>query len=439
MRTTHNTYTLDGFPIYSLAFLSDNKVVLGGGGGQGRTGVKNKLRLYDVNTDKLDLVNEYELEAGADAPMSMAYDPTTQTVVCGANASLEKMARQENMHCRMLSVKGDKIAHVKSVKAINDITGDAYQKVTVLSPSNDILAVGSSTNEVHLLHYPSLNRAAPLLEMSAGDLFDVSFSATRVAIASSTNIFIHNLHEDKQPAENMLKAKNAAVEKKNQKKKKGGKKGSMGGEGEGENGNVEEEQLESLELATTLVRPKIRSQGKDVSSFRAVRFHPRDSSIVYAVLNTTGTTGKRARKSYIVKYGWVPHLKNWPVIAQRKIGDGSITSFDITADGLYLAYGASDCSIGILDAKDMALLFNVLGAHEFPSTALRFSPNRQFLISASADSSVRVITLPEKFERKRPITSSIFLVIILIAVLVQLYLMGYLNPNVLIGRPSHKS
>jgi hypothetical protein len=43
MRTQHDTYTLDGFPIYTLAFLDDDKVILGGGGGQGRSGVKNKL------------------------------------------------------------------------------------------------------------------------------------------------------------------------------------------------------------------------------------------------------------------------------------------------------------------------------------------------------------------------------------------------------------
>jgi hypothetical protein len=126
----------------------------------------------------------------------------------------------------------------------------------------------------------------------------------------------------------MLKAKNAAVEKKNKKKKSSKKSGGSSNSLDGGNGIIEE-QLESLELATTLIRPKIRSQGKDVSSFRAVRFHPKDFSILYAVLNTTGTTGKRTRKSYIVKYGWTPHLKNWPVVAQRKIGDGSITSFDI--------------------------------------------------------------------------------------------------------------
>ncbi|CAG8559566.1 6065_t:CDS:2 [Acaulospora colombiana] len=235
--TTTNNYTIPFYRILAIWRVSSWAEVVD----------KEGQRLYDVGTDKLNLVNEYELEAGADAPMSMAYDPTVSLILF------------THPHFTSLTLLS---------WTINDITGDAYQKVTVLSPSNDILAVGSSTNEPQ--HWKCLRA-------------------------------IYSTSPFPPPG--------------------------MGGEGE--NGDVEEQQLESLELATTLIRPKIRSQGKDVSSFRAVRFHPKDFSILYAVLNTTSTTGKRSRKSYIVKYGWTPHLKSWPVIAQRKIGDGSITSFDI--------------------------------------------------------------------------------------------------------------
>ena len=43
MRTEHVLHALPTFPVYSVGFLSDDKVVLGGGGGAGRSGVKNKL------------------------------------------------------------------------------------------------------------------------------------------------------------------------------------------------------------------------------------------------------------------------------------------------------------------------------------------------------------------------------------------------------------
>lgn len=144
--------------------------------------------------------------------------------------------------------------------------------MTVLSPTQDILAVGTTSNEVHLLHYPSLARAAPVIAVSAGELFDISFSATSVAIASSTNIFIYNLHEDKAPAENMLKAKNAgsvaSLDEKTPEKSKAKGKGKSKANGKS---SVSEAQLESLELASTLVRPKLPSVGAANSTFRAIR------------------------------------------------------------------------------------------------------------------------------------------------------------------------
>lgn len=43
MRTKHTPHPLPAFPVYSSAFISEHELVLGGGGGQSKTGVKNKL------------------------------------------------------------------------------------------------------------------------------------------------------------------------------------------------------------------------------------------------------------------------------------------------------------------------------------------------------------------------------------------------------------
>ncbi|KAG6833732.1 hypothetical protein H0H87_001164 [Tephrocybe sp. NHM501043] len=78
MRTAHTPHSFPAFPVYSSSFLSENELVLGGGGGQGKNGVKNKLiaqRLFKVGTDRsLDPITEIELQLGEDAPMSMAAD-----------------------------------------------------------------------------------------------------------------------------------------------------------------------------------------------------------------------------------------------------------------------------------------------------------------------------------------------------------------------------
>jgi prolactin regulatory element-binding protein len=92
MRAKHTAHTLPAFPIYSAGFISADVLVLGGGGGSSRAGIKNKLvrlrywlklpvelrmsstqKLLSVGSDQsIELLHELELEQDADAPMSMA-------------------------------------------------------------------------------------------------------------------------------------------------------------------------------------------------------------------------------------------------------------------------------------------------------------------------------------------------------------------------------
>lgn len=43
MRTQHTLHSLPAFPVYSAGFLSETRLVVGGGGGTGRSGIRNKL------------------------------------------------------------------------------------------------------------------------------------------------------------------------------------------------------------------------------------------------------------------------------------------------------------------------------------------------------------------------------------------------------------
>ena len=43
MRTKHAVHSLPAFPVYSSAFIGPDQLILGGGGGQSKTGIKNKL------------------------------------------------------------------------------------------------------------------------------------------------------------------------------------------------------------------------------------------------------------------------------------------------------------------------------------------------------------------------------------------------------------
>ena len=43
MRPHHSSHSFPSFPIYSAVFLSEDLLVLGGGGGASKTGIKNEL------------------------------------------------------------------------------------------------------------------------------------------------------------------------------------------------------------------------------------------------------------------------------------------------------------------------------------------------------------------------------------------------------------
>lgn len=66
-----------GIPVFCCGFTSPTELVLGGGGGGSKSGVKNRLLLYKLDTLKraLDLKASFDVPAGEDAPMSLAVDP----------------------------------------------------------------------------------------------------------------------------------------------------------------------------------------------------------------------------------------------------------------------------------------------------------------------------------------------------------------------------
>ena len=93
-----------------------------------------------------------------------------------------------------------------------------------------------------------------------------------------------------------------------------------------------------------------------------------------------------------------------------------------SADGMVLAYAAADYSIGLLDARTLAVrheyrclrspglnlsmippafrsqpLLKILHAHSFAITALAFNPSGNLLASAGADNTVRLIVIPASF------------------------------------------
>ncbi|GAA5914595.1 WD40 repeat domain-containing protein [Sporobolomyces salmoneus] len=419
--STGQHFSLDvKFPVYSIAFTSDQDVVLAGGGGSSRTGVKNRLSMYKIDLTKkqLSLITEHELSKQEDAPMTIAIHRPSKTIAAGINSDLDSLKEGKNENLRMFrytdsSDDGESTITFENRKqTLESLDPDHYQKVTTFSrPRNPLtpplLALGSTSSQLSLLSLPNLSEVLPQLspsQQSEGkrfyegeEIFDVDFNdkGDMLVGTSSTKLCVWST----TPTTSSEKKKNDDDE--------------------------EEDEFEPLQV---IERPILKKEL--ACTFRAAKFGRQSTSTnLYTVVNSipssSGPRKKRGgkgkggdKKSFVSLWD----TKEWKLNKTRMVGNKPVTSFDISEDGTLLAYGSSDLSIGILDAITLRPIMTILKAHDFPSTSLRFNPSSSLLVSGSADNSLRIIKVPSPSERGGENKMTIIwltLLILLVAVLVQ--------------------
>ncbi|KAL1946583.1 hypothetical protein VTO73DRAFT_14687 [Trametes versicolor] len=382
MRTQHTAHSLPAFPVYSSAFVSPNEFVLGGGGGQSKTGIKNKIRLYHAEGDKkLELLHELELASGEDAPMSIAAHPQREEIVCGVNSSQDALHSGQNQNCRVYNVKDNKIS-LSTTRSTLELKGedDDYQRVSVFSPDGKYLAV-AGTRDLSVLDYPTLEPVGSSIHLDKGEIFDATFSSKTLVVASTVNLFAYALPSDE----------------------------------DGDAGAKKEGKPAALDLVKTIDRPEL--PGDDAGgSFRAVRHHPQDEKVLYTIVNTVPPrtrTKSSPRRAFLCKWD----TETWKVTFKRKISDRQVTCFDISPDGKLIAFGSSDLTVGVVDAHTFAPLLTILKSHDFPPTTLRFNPTSDMLISGSADNTVRIVAIPSNLGA----TSWSTWILVVVALLIALF------------------
>ncbi|KAF9498533.1 WD40 repeat-like protein [Pleurotus eryngii] len=367
MRVRHTPHSLPTFPVYSAAFLSPNDLVLGGGGGSTKSGIKNRMRLYHVGADgSLELKDEIEVP---DAPMSMAAETESQTIACGINSPQELLEKGENDNCRVFSVKDQKFAALATAGTLPAGSIEDYQKVTVVSPDGKLVLVAGN-NDFTILTYPSLQPVVQSISTGKDDIYDATFSSKTVVVATTANLIVYAIP----------KLPEAASSHSPSKKRKGKQKAHS---------------IPDLEILRTVEVPASLG-GVSGSTFRSARYHPQDETTLYTVTNTVPVRSRKktpSRQAFVCKWS----TESWTVSKVRKVSDKGLTCFDISSNGKLLGYGSSDYSIGLLDSSILTPVVTILKAHDFPPTTLKFNPTSTLVVSGSADNTVRVVSVPEAF------------------------------------------
>ncbi|ORY34349.1 quinon protein alcohol dehydrogenase-like superfamily [Naematelia encephala] len=408
-RTSHHPHPTPAFPVYALDWADDETLILAGGGGASRSGIENKIKLAKVNKDgrAVKYTAETKFSAEEDAPMTLAVDREGKRLVTGVNASSSSIKQGRNEHVRVFEYTADSLTPQRTAGTIRTEWSDdyPYQKLTVLSPSRTLVAVGTTDNRVSLLGVPELEEAVPTFGLDS-ELVDLDWGADNLvslAVTTVSSLFLYKVSTGEKT---------------------------------------------TIELVQTIYSPSL-----DITSaaFRSARFSPlgTTSPIIHAVLNATKSPKRGApRKAWVCTFGLVAgpsstirtaaeegkgkeketeeepekteELGRWDVIVRREVSGKPVTVFDVSTDGRLLAYGSSDLSLGILDAKTLAPLLKILHAHNFPPTALKFNPSANMLVSASADNTIRAVVVPASFEGMS--ASMIALLIAILVILLALIL-----------------
>lgn len=107
---------------------------------------------------------------------------------------------------------------------------------------------------------------------------------------------------------------------------------------------------------------------------------------------------------------------SWTRISSKRITRDSITAFNVSADGKYLAVGTMEGDVLVLYSSSMRLHTAVKKAHLGIVTSLMFSHDSRALLSTSFDSSARVTLVEDTKERGLSLWVILFIILLAIAV-----------------------
>ncbi|RCH82378.1 hypothetical protein CU097_005289 [Rhizopus azygosporus] len=336
-----------GFPIFGLAFTSNGQLVVGGGGGAGRSGVKNKLSLYKIDTRRKDLEEDasFEFSSEEDAPMSLDVHPKESMVITGVNSTESNIKQGSNDNCRLFKILDDKLELQKAVNTLESKQLEDYQGVVRFSFDGNLVATGTTDGKVHVFNYPELEPLCMALLTNNGEVLDVDINLEKEKLICvlSQELKLINLRNKK----------------------------NLG------------------KVVQTISYPLKNSQG-EFRAFRYGRGFTKD--VGFAIVNDK-------KGAYIVKYD----AYTFEQLKMVKVSSKPITAVALSQDGAVLALGCADLTIFIVDASSLRTLDRIKDAHSFSITCIAISPDRRVVASGSADNTCRIITLPLQFSQTLPI------------------------------------
>ncbi|KAJ3327742.1 hypothetical protein HDU76_011222 [Blyttiomyces sp. JEL0837] len=284
-----------GFPVFAIAFAPKKpRLVVGGGGGASKSGVKNSVIVYELNESTLDInmMASYYMSPIDDSCQSIAVHPKEKTIVIGANSSEELIEKKMNANCRIFTLKENKLLLQTAFKTVEG-TDLTYQRVVRFSLDGKMLVTGCTDGVLQVWLWPEITPAIPAISFG-GEVYDAHFDAktSHVVGVSSQKLMVVNLSK----------------------------------------GNT----------VWTTEKPTVAGE---TCEFRAARFGSGDSDgFLFTIQNA-----KSRKKSFVCKYS----VGSWKLEKTKLVALRPVTAFTISDNGELLGLGAADASVSVLSAKTL--------------------------------------------------------------------------------------
>ncbi|KAJ3300726.1 hypothetical protein HK104_006024 [Borealophlyctis nickersoniae] len=176
MAASKKSHTI-GFPIFAVAFAPRKpRLVIGGGGGPTRAGVKNAMIVYDVNekTLGLSLLAEHQFGKDDDGCMSVAVHPKEKTFVVGVNSPEAIVTAGENQNCRVFQLRNERFIPGRTFKTLDSTDSFHHQKVAKFSADGSLLMTGTTDGKLSVWAWPDMKPAIPAINQG-GEISDADF------------------------------------------------------------------------------------------------------------------------------------------------------------------------------------------------------------------------------------------------------------------------
>jgi prolactin regulatory element-binding protein len=381
------------YPVFAAHFLSDTRLIVAGGGGEGNNGIKNKISLLDITsgseltparTSTIDVVAEYELPKSEDNPTSFAIDRAEGLVYAGVNRNMERVKKKDNDHLRILELNEDaatsKIAfdlvQTKSVFASGSI--DEFQKITKFQATQNLLAISNSVEPGTLV----------VLNTVEKDDIELNINYTHIVKSGYINDF------DVYDGNDYLVYATS-------------------------------ERLVLLELATGIELSFV-GEIEPGYHFNKIKFTGKNR--ILAVLSPP-----RKKAPLLVKFELTGEKHQFTVVKKATLSGVSAIVTGLDVSKRLAALTTADFSLVIVDLARLRVAKRFRNLHPFAITALAFNEYGSLLATGSAANLIKVIEIPESGNFNESGQTVLYtiasaVILVLVAVIYQyIFKNGYLN------------